>query len=141
MTSQGIVVDRPIAHARGMQLTISALFLFAAAVNLAPLVGVLGAKRLRELYGIEFAGPELAILMRHRALLFGIVGALLAGAALRPELRVAAALAGLTSMLGFIALARLEGGATGALRRVAAADWVASAALVLAAVLDSASRR
>jgi hypothetical protein len=123
-----------------MQNSITALFLAAALINLAPVFGALGGERLSALYGVEIAGRELAILMRHRALLFGIVGALLAAAALRPELRAAALLAGLASMLGFLAIARLEGGATGALARVAAADLIGCAALALAGILELAAR-
>ncbi len=123
-----------------MRIAIAALLILAGAINLAPLVGVLGAERLRSLYGIEAASPELAILLRHRALLFGVVGGLLVAAAFRSELRVAAIAAGGASMLGFIAIARLEGGARGPLARVVAADWLGTAALFLAAMLELAAR-
>lgn len=118
-----------------MRFLVPLLLILAALINLAPVVGVLGAPRLRALYGIDASAPELAILLRHRALLFGIVGALLLAAVLRPELRAAAIAAGLVSMLGFIAIARLEGGAHGALARVVAADWAGSAALLAALLL------
>lgn len=123
-----------------MQIAIAALLLLAGAINLAPVMGVFGAERLRALYRIEVANAELAILLRHRALLFGVVGGLLVAAAFRSELRVAAIATGLASMLGFIAIARLEGGARGPLARVAAADWLGSAALALAALLEVAVR-
>jgi hypothetical protein len=123
-----------------MQLTLALLFLLAAAIKLAPLVGVFGAERLHALYGVDASDPTLAILLRHRALLFGVVGGLLAAAAFCPELRVAAILAGLVSALGFIAIARLEGVAHGPLARVIGADWVVTAALLLAAALEFAAR-
>ncbi|MBM4385027.1 MAG: phosphopantetheine adenylyltransferase [Deltaproteobacteria bacterium] len=124
-----------------MNLATALLLLLAAAIKLAPVVGVLGAERLRALYGVDVSDPVLAILLRHRALLFGVVGGLLAAAAFRPELRAAAIVVGLASAIGFIAIAALEGGANGALARVVTADWVVTGALVIAAGLELASRR
>lgn len=68
-----------------------------------------------------------------------MVGGLLVAAVFRSELRVAAIAAGLASMLGFIAIARLEGGARGRLAGVVAADWLGSAALTVAALLEVAA--
>lgn len=84
-----------------MKLAASLLFLVAAAINLAPVVGVLSAERLAALYGLPFTDPTLEILMRHRAVLFGIVGALLVLAAFRPEHQSVAAVAGFVSMLSW----------------------------------------
>jgi len=123
-----------------MNVAIAALLLLVGFLNLAPVVGVLGAGRLQSLYGVGVRDPQLAILLRHRALLFGIVGGLLVAAAFRAELRRAAIAAGLVSMLGFIAIARLEGGAHGPLAKIAAADWLGSAALMAALVLELARR-
>jgi hypothetical protein len=141
MTAEGIAAQGTPCHGRGMKLFTAALFLLAAAIKLAPVVGVLGAGRLRALYGVDASDPTLAILLRHRALLFGVVGGLLAAAAFRPELRVAALVVGLGSALGFIAVVRLEGGASGALARVVTADWVVTAALLVAAGIELASLR
>lgn len=123
-----------------MRFVVTLLFLVAAAIKLAPVAGVLGAERVHALYGIDATDPTLAILLRHRALLFGVVGGLLVAAAFRPELRVAAIAAGLVSALGFIALAKLEGGASGALARVVAADWAVVAALGLATAIELLAR-
>ena len=48
-------------------------------LHLLPLAGVLGPDRLASMYGITADEPNLAILMRHREVLFGILGALLVG--------------------------------------------------------------
>ena len=122
-----------------MQRVSIALVLLVALVNLAPVLGVLSAERLQALYGIPIAGPDLEILMRHRALLFAVVGALLVAAAFHPPLRGVAVAAGLFSMLSFAALAWGVGGANEALRRVAWIDVVASLLLVAAFALDLAS--
>jgi hypothetical protein len=113
----------------------TALFFAVAAINLLPGLGVLSASRLEGLYGVPLPEANLVILMRHRAVMLAIVGALLAYAALRPPLRPVAVAAGLVSMLSFVAIAFL-GEPNALLRRVAAVDIVASLLLVAAAVLD-----
>jgi len=119
-----------------MKLLITVLFLGVALVNLAPGFGVLSAQRLERFYGVALADSDLVLLMRHRAVLLAIVGALLAAAAFQPPLRPAAVVAGLVSMLSFVALAAGAGGAGPALRTVAIVDVVAALVLVVAAVLD-----
>lgn len=107
--------------------------LLAGALNALPLIGVLGADRLQALYGLPFESDSLRILMRHRALLFGLLGGGMMAAAFIPHWRTPMALAGLVSMLSFIVLAVLEGGGNAAIRRVVQADVIAS--LLLAAAL------
>ncbi len=119
-----------------MRIAILVLLLLAGLLNLLPALGVLGVDRLRRLYAVSIASPDLEILLRHRALLFAIVGGWLVAAAIRPELRSAAIAAGLASMLGFIAIAHAVGGANAALTRVVAADWIGSGALVVAGLLE-----
>jgi hypothetical protein len=110
-----------------------ALYALVGIVNLLPVVGVASAQRLERLYGVALADPNLVVLMRHRALLFGVVGGLLVAAAWRPALRPAALAAGLFSMLSFASLAALAGDPNAALTRVMQVDLVASALLIAAA--------
>lgn len=112
---------------------IRALFVVVALVNLLPVTGLLGAARLEALYGLRFEGADLVLLMRHRAVLFGLVGTLLLVAAFRPALRPVAATVGLGSMLSFVALAWPPGAQGIALQRVFWVDVVASL-LLLAAI-------
>ncbi len=118
-----------------MDTLVTVLFLAVAAANLLPMFGAASRERLQILYGVTLEDPNLVILMRHRAILLGIVGALLAAAAFQPPLRPAAILAGLVSMLSFVLIARLVGEANSQLRRVARVDIVASAVLLIAAAL------
>jgi len=106
--------------------------LLAGLINLLPLAGVLGATRLQGLYGMAFDDPSLRILMRHRAVLFGLLGGATLAAAFIPAWRVPMALAALVSMLSFIALAVLEGGGNTAIRRVVLADVIGSVLLAAA---------
>ncbi len=112
------------------------LICIVSLINLAPAIGALSAKRLQALYGIGLEEPNLVALMRHRAVLLGIVGALLAVSAFVLSLRPAAYAAAFTSMLSFVLIAVLVRGYNQELRRVVWADLVASAALSVAALID-----
>ena len=68
--------------------------------------------------------------MRHRAVLFGAVGAALVVAAFHRPFRAFATAVGLVSMLSFVAIALLVGDYNEQLRRVATVDVAASVALV-----------
>jgi hypothetical protein len=118
-----------------MRRVVTALFVVVALVNLLPVSGVLGAARLEALYGMPFEDAGLLLLMRHRAVLFGLVGGLLLAAALRPALRPTAATIGLGSMLSFVVLALPPGAYGAALQRVFWVDVAASVMLILALVL------
>ena len=106
------------------------LFAIVGVVNLLPIAGVSSASRLQTLYGVVLEDPNLVILMRHRAVLFGIVGAILVAAAFVPSLRPFAIAAGLVSMLSFVLVAHLVGKYNAELRRVVIVDLAASALLV-----------
>lgn len=119
-----------------MSVLVTALFLIVAVVNLLPMFGVASQARLELLYGVKLDDPNLVILMRHRAILLGIVGALLAVAAFREPLRPTATVAGFVSMLSFVAIAYAVPGRNTELRRVANIDIFASALLLAASVLS-----
>ena len=111
----------------------SAMLLIAGIIHLLPLPGVLGADRLATLYGLVFSEPNLAILMRHRAVLFGLVGTFLMVAAFRPDLQAIALVGGLVSVVSFLFLAWSAGPYNAQVGRVVVADIVALACLVVGA--------
>ena len=114
-----------------MRYAVSAMLLIVAVIHLLPLSGVLGADQLARLYGISFAEPNMAILMRHRAVLFGLLGAFLAAAAFIPPLQPAAFIAGFVSVGSFLLIAWMVGGYNEQIGRVFTADLVAVACLVI----------
>ena len=118
-----------------MNKLVAVLLLIVGIIHLLPVVGVLGGDRLNSLYGLNLDEPNLQILMRHRAVLFGLLGALLIAAAFLPGLRTLALLAGLVSVVSFLLLAWGTPLYNEALRRVVVADWIALACLLLAAPL------
>jgi hypothetical protein len=117
-----------------MRYVVSGMLVVVGVIHLMPLSGVLGSERLAALYGLSFDQPDLAILMRHRAILFGLLGAFLLLAAFRTELQTIALVAGFASVVSFLYLAWSTGHYNAQIARVVAADVVALACLVIGAV-------
>lgn len=117
-----------------MKFLVPSMLVVVGIVHLLPLSGVLGAERLASLYGLPFDEPNLQILMRHRAVLFGLLGAFLIAAAAKPAWRTAAFIGGFVSVLSFLGLAWTVGGANEAIDRVVVADGVALGCLVVGLV-------
>ncbi len=110
--------------------------LVAAAINLAPALGAFSPERMAAAYGVVLDDPDLEILMRHRAVLFGIVGSLLVLAAFHEPARRIGYLVGFASMLSFLAVAGWVGDYSDSIRRIAIVDLVGIAALAVAAATD-----
>ena len=124
-----------------MRRLITALFVLAGLIKVIPVVGVLGAERLQMLYQMPFDDLDLSLLMRHRAVLFGVIGGLLLMAAFRPALRTLAGTVGLVSIVSFLLLALPVHEHSPAVQRIFWADVVAGSALVLALWLARGSSR
>lgn len=114
-----------------MRHVVSAMLVVVGVIHLLPLSGVLGSERLAVLYGLSFDEPNLAILMRHRAVLFGLLGLFLCFAAFRPTWQTIAFVAGFVSVVSFLGLARSVGDYNASVARVVVADVVALACLVI----------
>ena len=114
-----------------MRYLVSAMLVIVAVIHLLPLSGVLGGERLAALYGMPFNDPNLAILMRHRAVLFGLLSLFLLFAAFRPQFQAVAFIAGFVSVVSFLWLAWSTGGYNMQIARVFTADIVALACLII----------
>ena len=117
-----------------MRYVVTACLIVAAIIHLLPLAGVLGSARLATLYGLDFTEPNLAILMRHRAVLFGLLGAFLVYAAFKPHLQGIAFIAAFISVVSFLLLAWTSGAYNPQVGRVVTADVIALVALVIGAL-------
>jgi hypothetical protein len=117
-----------------MRYLVSAMLVVVGVIHLMPLSGALGGERLAALYGLSFDQPDLAILMRHRAILFGLLGFFLLLAAFRPALQSLALVAGFVSVVSFLYLAWSVGNYNTQVGRVVTADVVALVCLVIGAV-------
>jgi hypothetical protein len=115
-----------------MRHLVSTMLVVVAVIHLLPLSGVFGGERLNVLYGLSLDEPNLSILMRHRAVLFGILGLFFLVAAFQPALQVPAFIAGLVSVVSFLWLAWAVGGYNAQVARVVMADVVALVCLLIA---------
>jgi hypothetical protein len=118
-----------------MDKIIAGLLVVVGIIHLLPVSGVLGSERLSILYGIAFDEPNLEILMRHRAVLFGLLGAFLVYAAFKPAVQSLALVAGFVSVISFIAIAWSVGEYNESIRKVFLADIVAIIGLAVASVV------
>jgi hypothetical protein len=84
-------------------------FAVTGLIHVLPLAGLFGRPLLERAYGITLGeGHDLAILMQHRALLFGLLAAACFAAVAVPGWRWPAGIAALISMLGFVLIAALQ---------------------------------
>jgi hypothetical protein len=117
--------------ARLAEWALAATLFAAGVIHLMPGIGVLSASRLQMLYGVSVHDPTLILLLRHRAILFAILGSLFVVAALfQPTWRVPASVAALVCMASFILLA--GDASSAAIQRVAQVDIAVGGALAAA---------
>lgn len=115
-----------------MRHVVAAMFVIVGVIHLLPLSGVLGGERLAVLYGVSISDPNLVILMRHRAVLFGLLALFFFFAAFRRSMQPAAFIASFVSVLSFLFLAWTVGVYNAHIGRVFAADIVALVCLLIA---------
>ena len=115
---------------------IVAVLLAVGVVNALPAVGLLSAGRLQALYGFHISDGGLLLLMRHRALLFALLGGFVLASVFVPAWRLQAMVAALASMLGYLALGWPAETLSPALRKVFWIDLALCLALVPALVLQ-----
>ena len=115
-----------------MRYLISAMLIVVGIIHLLPLAGVLGSEKLSALYGLSINDPNLVILMRHRAVLFGLLGAFFVFAAFRPAFQPLAFIAGFISVVSFLWLAWSTGNYNAQIARVFTADIIALICLIIA---------
>lgn len=108
-----------------------ALLIVVGLIHLLPVIGVMGVERLAGLYGIEIGDVNLAILMQHRAVLFGLLGMLLVYSGFYVPLRWVGYVGGFVSVGAFIVLAWSVGGYNEQIAKVVFVDLVALGMLVI----------
>ncbi len=122
-----------------MQLIISTTFIVVAVIHFLPVLGVLGADQLAKLYGLKIEEPNLLVLMRHRAFLFGLLGGIFTFCAFRPMYQPIGFVTGFASVLSFLFLSWPGQALNQQISRVFVADIVALICLIvgLAAYIKS----
>ncbi len=117
------------------QYIITSMLLIVAVIHIIPIMGFMGVARLETLYGIPITSKDMEILMRHRAVLFGILGVFFAYAAFTPSLQPLAFIAATATLAPFFYLAFSIGGYNQAINKIVIGDVVAAISLVIAVVL------
>lgn len=115
-----------------MRYIISVMLIIVGIIHLLPLSGVLSKESLINLYGISLPEPNIIILMRHRAVLFGLLGLFFIYSAFRPTLQTIAFIAGFISVISFLWLAFSTKEYNSQISRVVIADIVAIVCLIVA---------
>jgi hypothetical protein len=114
-----------------LRYLVSAMLVVVGLIHLLPVLGIFGGDRLAALYGLPFNEPNLAILMRHRAVLFGLLGLFFVFAAFKPVYQPIAFIGAFTSVISFLWLAWAVGGYNAQVGRVVAADVIALVCLII----------
>ena len=115
-----------------MQKIISLIMVIVGLINFFPIVGVFSATSVQNLYHIGVQSQDVAILLRHRAVLFGIVGGFMIIAAFRPDLQPSAFTMGFISMIGFLLITLMEGNPNAGIHKVFMIDLFATIGLIIA---------
>lgn len=118
-----------------MPKVISVLLLITGLINFLPVIGVLSSDQINGLYGLVIDNRDLMILLRHRALLFGIIGGFVIYSAFKRQYQLASILMMLVSMLGFLFILHIEGSSNYALAKIALIDVIGIVLALIALML------
>ncbi len=112
------------------QWLVTGLMLLVGLLNLTPAIVFFAPERSLTLYAIDLGEPNLSIVMRHRAVLLGLLGIALVYAAFRKEFLVPVIVAAFIGKAAFLFLVYTSTGVNAELGRVALFDIGAIAVLL-----------
>ena len=121
---------------RNMELIFRITLFIAGLINLLPALLAFLPDKISNSYGIDIPNSNYELLLRHRAILFGIIGGLMIFSAIVKKHYEISTIAGLISMLSFILLYFLiDKGINSELKKVMMIDIVATAILCIGLLL------
>jgi heme A synthase len=121
---------------RNMELIFRIALFIAGLINLLPALLAFLPDKISNSYGIDIPNSNYELLLRHRAILFGIIGGLMIFSAIVKKHYEISTIAGLISMLSFILLYFLiDKGINSELKKVMMIDIVATAILCIGLIL------
>ncbi len=123
-----------------MNLTISILLITVGLINFLPVIGIISAEKLSAAYAVELIGNDIVILMRHRALLFGLIGGFMLYSVWKPSYQSVAMVMAAISMLGFLFFVAAADHYNASITKITIIDLIGLAALAIAAGLKYLSR-
>ena len=125
----------PGSEAGIMGKALTGCLIVVGLINIVPALGVVSADRLESAYAVTIAGQDLEILMRHRALLFGILGGFVLYSAFKPAYRSVAMVMAGVSMIGFALLVLSTGDYNPSIARVLYVDILGIVFLFVAVLI------
>lgn len=108
------------------------LLFLVGLINFLPIIGVISLDRINQSYGLTITDSNVAILLRHRALLFGLIGGFIIYSVFNPHQQMAAIAIAAISMLGYLYLFWSTSEPSLALLNVAKADIIGVILLLIA---------
>ena len=123
-----------------MNLTISILLITVGLINFLPVIGIISAEKLSAAYAVELIGNDIVILMRHRALLFGLIGGFMLYSVWKPSYQSVAMVMAAIFMLGFLFFVAAADHYNASITKIAIIDLIGLAGLAIAAGLKYLSR-
>jgi hypothetical protein len=111
------------------------ILLITGLVHILPFSFLFFTEQLQKSYGVDISDANLQLLLRHRAIFFGLIGVGLILSAVKKSFYGWAAAVGLISMVSFVWLFYQIGGINQQLRSVMLIDVFISAALFLSAMV------
>jgi heme A synthase len=121
---------------RNMELIFRITLFIAGLINLLPALLAFLPEKIAKSYGIDIPNSNYELLLRHRAVLFGIIGGLMIYSAIAKKHYEISTTAGLISMTSFIILYFLiDKGINSELKKVMIIDVVATAILCIGLIL------
>jgi len=112
---------------------VTVILIIVGVIHALPVVGLLGTRKLSALYAVSITDTNIEILMRHRAVLFGVLGSFFIYSAFDHELQAVALVAAFVCLISFIWLALAIEGYNANLKKVLAVDLVALVLLLIGA--------
>lgn len=111
------------------------LLFFVGVINFLPIIAVLSLDKINQAYGLSVTDNNLQILLRHRALLFGLIGGFIFYSLYNPQYQAAAIVLAAISMLGYLYLSWSVGGSNSALIKIAQIDILGVVLLITALLI------
>jgi ABC-type microcin C transport system permease subunit YejB len=116
-----------------MELVLRVALFLTGIVNILPTLGAFVPSKMKDAYGIDMPDANFELLLRHRAVLFGIVGGFMLYSAITKNHLALASIIGLMSMVSFLILYVVSAGHINeALTKVMKIDVMATAVLLIA---------
>ncbi|WDE04847.1 phosphopantetheine adenylyltransferase [Thalassomonas viridans] len=124
-----------------MLKAITACLIIVGLINFLPVLGLFSAQNMENAYSVSLTDNNLVILMRHRALLFGVLGGFILYSAFATPYQGAAMIMAGISMTGYVLLVLMVGGYNEAIFKVLLVDIFAIVVLLIAALLKYAVKK